>query len=66
VSGFSEWFLVSDRRRIGLHPSNHSVVDAGVRDARAVEEVERLDTRVFTAYAHVSFSDRDGTDIERT
>lgn len=46
--------------------TNHSVVDAGVRDARAVEEVERLDTRIFTAYARVSFSDRDGTDIERT
>lgn len=42
-----------------------SVVDAGVRDARAVEDIERLDTRIFTAYVYVSFSDRDGTDIER-
>ena len=39
-----------------------SVVDAGVRDARAVEEIERLDTRIFLANIYVSCSDRDGTD----
>ena len=39
-----------------------SVVDAGVRDARAVEDIERLDTRIFLAHIYDSFSDRDGTD----